>query len=578
VTLHALGLVALAIGGLPLALRTVRGALHGQFATDIVATLSIVTAIALRQPIPGLVIVLMQRGGEWLERYAARRASRAIQALEDASPRTAHRVTGERTEDIPVDAIRAGDLLLVRPSELVPTDGEVVTGTSWIDASRLTGESLPVDVAPGSTPMSGSVNGDRPITMRATAVASESQYARIVQLVRSAQSSKAPLQRLADRYAAWFTPLTLIACALTYAYSRDWTLVLAVLVVATPCPLILATPVAIVGGISHAAKHGVIVRHGGALEALARVTVGVFDKTGTLTVGKPSVSRVVVAARWTRDEVLRFAACVEHGSGHLLARSIVAATPHSDATLSKASAVVETPGRGVVGDIEGHRVAVGARSFVVEQFGQNETQLHALENGDAALRAFVIVDGVAAGAIEFDDQVRPNVKNTLARLQACGLDRIVLLSGDHAAYVRTVADAVGVQDARGNLLPADKVAVIAQLKHAGEGVLMVGDGVNDAPALSLADVGIALASHGRGIASESADVILLEDDIGGVADAVEIGQKTMRVARQSIVVGLALSLIAMVFAAAGQLTPTVGALLQEAIDVAVILNALRTST
>jgi len=566
-------MIVLVGAGLPLVWRTVKGALRGQFATDIVASLSIVTAVALRQPIPGLVIILMQRGGEWLERYAARRATRAIQALEDASPRSAHRVSGDRTDDIAIDEVRVGDSLLVRPGELVPTDGVVVSGTSWIDASRLTGESIPVDVAPGAALMSGSVNGDRPITMRATAAASESQYARIVQLVRSAQASKAPLQRLADRYAVWFTPLTLAACVATFAYSRDWTLVLAVLVVATPCPLILATPVAIVGGISHAARHGVIVRHGGALEALARVTVGVFDKTGTLTVGKPSVSGVVTSPRWTRDDVLRLAASIEHGSGHLLARSIVAA---SRGELTEATDVAEAPGRGVTGTTCGHHIAVGARSFV-EQYHPDESQLRALENGDAALRAFVLVDGTPAGAIEFADEIRPSVKDTLKRLEVSGVERVILLSGDHAAYVRAVADAVGVQDARGNLLPADKVAVVAQLKHAGESVLMVGDGVNDAPALSLADVGIALASHGRGIASESADVILLEDDIAGVADAVEIGRKTMRVARQSIGVGLGLSLVAMGFAAAGAITPTLGAVLQETIDVAVILNALRTS-
>lgn len=577
-TWHLAGMVVLVAAGAPLVWRTVRGALHGRFATDIVASLSIITAAVLQQPIPGLVIILMQRGGEWLEHYAARRASRALQELEDASPHSAHRVRGDDTDEITVDEIHVGDMLLIRPSELVPADGVIESGTSWIDASRLTGESVPVDVAPGATVMSGSVNGDRPIIMRATAAAAESQYARIVQLVRSAQASKAPLQRLADRYAVWFTPLTLAACVATFAYSGDWTLVLAVLVVATPCPLILATPVAIVGGISHAARHGVIVRHGGALEALARVTVAVFDKTGTLTVGRPSVSRVVTVPPWRQDDVLRLAAAVEHGSGHLLARSIVAATPHVDADLPKATGVVETPGRGVLGEAGGHRVAVGARSFVVDQYHPDESTLRQLENGDSTLRAFVIVDGQPAGAIEFADQIRPSVRDTLQRLRVNGLDRIVLLSGDHAAYVRAIADAVAVKDARGNLLPSDKMAVVAQLKHAGEGVLMVGDGVNDAPALSLADVGIALASNGRGIASESADVILLEDDIAGVADAVEIGRKTMRVARQSIGVGLGLSLVAMGFAAAGQLTPTIGALLQEAIDVAVILNALRTSS
>jgi len=367
-------------------------------------------------------------------------------------------------------------------------------------------------------------------------------------------------------------------CAVTFAYARDWTLVLAVLVVATPCPLILATPVALVGGISHAARHGVIVRHGGALEALARVTVAVFDKTGTLTVGKPSVSHVTVAPPWDRATVIRLAAAVEEGAGHQLGRSIVAAAQEHGAELPPASAVQESPGRGVTGIVGEHRVTVGARSFVLENGAFDEQRLRALENGDNALRAFVIIDGDPAGVVEFADALRPNVRETFDRLRRAGIERTLLLSGDSANYVRDVAQRVGITEARGNMLPVDKVAVVAQLEHAGEHVLMVGDGINDAPALSQADVGIALAAHGRGIASEAADVILLEDELRGVADAVEIGRKTMRVARQSILVGLGLSGVAMMFAAGGMITPTVGALLQEAIDVAVILNALRTST
>ncbi len=576
-TLHIVGMLALMATGAPIVWRTARGALRGHFATDIVATLSIVTAVVLGQPVAGLVIVLMQTSGEMLERRAARRASRAIQELEDASPRTARRITGDRTDEIFADEVRVDAMLLVRPGELVPADCVVVSGTSWVDASRLTGESLPVEVSPGSTLLSGTTNGDRPLTVRARARAAESQYARIVQLVRSAQSSKAPLQRLADRYAVWFTPLTLIVCVVTFALSRDWSRVLAVLVVATPCPLILATPVAIVGGISHAARHGIIVRHGGALEALARVTIGVFDKTGTLTVGRPSVSRVVAAPPWDKTTLIRLAAAVEQGSGHLLGRSIVAAADGDPAGLPAAHNVTETAGRGVTGVAAGHRVAVGARSFIVERFKPEESSLRALENGNNALRAFVVIDGATAGAIEFADTVRPNARVTLARLRRAGLERSVLLSGDSEDYVRSVAAEVGVTEARANMLPDDKVAVVAQLEHAGEHVLMVGDGVNDAPALSRAAVGIALAAHGRGIASESADVILLEDELSGVAEAVEIGQKTMRVARQSILVGLGLSATAMVFAAYGAIAPTVGAVLQECIDVAVILNALRTS-
>ncbi|MEX2177495.1 MAG: heavy metal translocating P-type ATPase [Gemmatimonadaceae bacterium] len=582
-TWHTAGLVVLAITGAPIVWRTVRGALRGHFAADLVASLAIVTAFVLRQPIAGLVIVLMQTGGEYLERYAARRASRALRELEDASPRIAHRLAaggvggGDEVTDVSVEDVRVSDTLLVRPGELVPVDAVVTGGASWVDASRLTGESVPVDVAPHSRLMSGSCNGDRPLTVRATALASESQYAKIVELVRSAQASKAPLQRIADRYAVWFTPITLAVCAITFGVTQDWMRILAILVVATPCPLILATPVAIVGGISHAARHGIIVRHGGALEALSRVTVGVFDKTGTLTVGRPEVHRVIADPLWDKATVIRMAAAVEQGSGHLLARSIVAESAKWNGALPAADSVREDSGRGVFGTVAGHDVLVGGRAFVREHARPDEQRMRALESGAATLRAFVLIDGQPAGMIEFADTVRPNIRATFERMRRSGVERTLLLSGDHPPYVQAVARKLGIAEAKGNLLPADKVAVVAQLEHGGEYVLMVGDGVNDAPALSRAHVGVALAAHGRGIASESADVILLQDDVSGVAEAVEIGRRTMRIARQSILVGLGLSVAAMGFAAFGMITPVVGALLQEAIDVAVIVNALRTS-
>src|SRR5688500_982790 len=372
-------MIALIVTGAPIVWRTFRGALRGHFATDIVATLSIVTALVLRQPIAGLVIVLMQRGGEMLERYAARRASRALQELEDAAPHTAHRLRDGVVEDIAAEDVEPGDVLVVRPGELVPADCVGESGTSSIAASRLTGESMPRDAGPGVKLMSGSINGDRPLNVRATARATESQYARIVQLVRSAQASKAPLQRLADRYAVWFTPVTLVVCALTYLLSDDWTRVLAVLVVATPCPLILATPVAIVGGISHAARHGIIVRHGGALEALGRVTVALFDKTGTLTIGRPEVSRVIAAPPWDGDTVMRVAAAVEQGSGHLLARSIVAESERRVGAAPRAHAVTEFPGRGVAGRVNGRTVVVGARALMLEEYRIDPARLRALE-------------------------------------------------------------------------------------------------------------------------------------------------------------------------------------------------------
>jgi heavy metal translocating P-type ATPase len=478
-------------------------------------------------------------------------------------------------EDIAVEQNAVGDHLLVRPGEMVPCDGEVIGGSSHVDTSRLTGEPVPMKAVGGTALASGYLNVDGPLTIRATATAGASQYARIVELVRSAQASKAPVQRLADRYAVWFTPATLLVCVAAYAISRDWSRVLAVLVVATPCPLILAMPVAIIGGVNAAARAHVIVRTGGALERLADVTTAVFDKTGTLTVGTPEVSSVVPSDGIAAAELLRLAAAVEQGSGHLLARSVVRAANAQGLGIARAEQVEEDAGHGVRGIVEGRRVCVGARSFAAACAPGEAPPLAQLDG--SGLRAHVVVDGKARGTIEFADQVRPGLPAFFADLAELGVRRTLLLSGDSVAHTLAVAQEVGIQDARGELTPADKVTVVKQLVRAGERVVMIGDGTNDAPALSAADVGIALAGHGGGITAEAADAVVLADDVRPVAEVIRIGQRTLRIARQSVRVGLGLSGAAMLVAAAGFIPPIAGALQQEAIDVAVILNALRTS-
>jgi len=567
----------LAVTGTPVVWRTLRGALRGHFAADVVATLAIVTAALLGQPFVGLVIVVMQTGGEALERYAEGRASEAVRALEAAAPRTAHRLRGNVTEDVPADDVVIGDLLLVRPGELVPCDAVVVDGTAHVDASMLTGEPLPISAARDTRLMSGSANVDGALTVRATATARESQYARIVALVRSAQESKAPLQRVADRYAVWFTPVTLAVCAVAYVASGDWHRVLAVLAVATPCPLILATPVAVIGGINRAARRHIIMRHGTALERLGTATVAVFDKTGTITIGKPRVRRVIPLNGLGPDAVLRLAGAVERTSGHLLARTLVDAAEAGGLALPPARDVVEVPGRGVAGTVDGHRVVVGARSFVIPQtMGGGATAL-AAEPADAGLRAYVAVDDTVAGIVEYADALRPGLREVFQDLTAMGVRRIILLSGDHAANARAVAQAADITEVQGDLLPEDKVAIVRDLVRAGEAVVMVGDGTNDAPALSAATVGVALAGHGGGITAEAADVVILIDDLSRVVDAMRISQRTMHIARQCIGVGLGLSAVAMIAAALGLIAPTPGALVQEGIDLAVILNALRAS-
>jgi heavy metal translocating P-type ATPase len=567
----------LAVTGTPVVWRTVRGALRGHFAADVVATLAIVTAALLGQPFVGLVIVVMQTGGEALERYAEGRASEAVRTLEAAAPRTAHRLRGTVIEDVPADDVVIGDLLLVRPGELVPCDAVVVDGTAHVDASMLTGEPLPISAARDTRLMSGSANVDGALTVRATATARESQYARIVALVKSAQESKAPLQRVADRYAVWFTPVTLAVCAVAYVASGDWLRVLAVLAVATPCPLILATPVAVIGGINRAARRHIIMRHGTALERLGTATVAVFDKTGTITIGQPRVRRVIPLNGLGPDAVLRLAGAVERTSGHLLARTLVDAAEAGGVALPPARDVVEVPGRGVSGTVDGHRVVVGARSFVIPRTMSGGATAVAAEPSEAGLRAYVAIDDTVAGIVEYADALRPGLREVFRDLTAMGVRRIILLSGDHAENARTVARAAEITEVHGDLLPEDKVAVVRDLVRGGEAVVMVGDGTNDAPALSAATVGVALAGHGGGITAEAADVVILIDDLSRVVDAMRISQRTMHIARQCIGVGLGLSAVAMIAAALGLIEPTPGALVQEGIDLAVILNALRAS-
>ena len=570
-------LVGLVITGTPVVLQTVRGMLKGRFAADIVALLAIIASVALLQPLPGLVVVLMQTGGEALERYAEGRASRAVRELEEAAPRTAHRLNGSEIQDVSAEEIRPGDLLLVRPGELVPCDGVVIEGRSHVDTSRLTGEAVPLRATAGASVMSGSVNGEGMLTLRATAAARESQYARIVELVRTAQATKAPIQRLADRYAVWFTPLTLAACAVAFAFTGEAERVLAILVIATPCPLILATPVAIIGGVSSAARQQIIVRTGTALEQLGRVRVAVFDKTGTLTIGRPLVREIFPAPNYDERSVLALAAAVELGSTHLLARTIVAAAEARGLRPTPASGVVEAPGRGVHGHVDGRHVAVGARSFVEQLFPESTATLAPFDTSEEKLRAYVVADGTPVGLVQYADQLRPQLSGLLRSLRELGIERMVLLSGDRQHNVDAVGAATGITEARGDLLPEDKVKFVRALVESGEKTLMVGDGTNDAPALSAATVGIALAAQGGGIAAESADVVILVDDVQRVASAIQISRRTLRIALQSIWFGLALSGTGMVFAGLGYIPPAVGALIQEGIDVAVILNALRAS-
>ncbi|HZE09115.1 MAG TPA: heavy metal translocating P-type ATPase, partial [Gemmatimonadaceae bacterium] len=474
-----LGLIG---AGLPVVLRTIRGMFRGEFAADLVASLSIVTAAIIYEPFAGLVIVLMQTGGEALEKFAERRASAAVAELEKKAPRIAHLLTSTQgLVDVPVDRVQPGDTFLVRPGELIPCDGTVMSGISEIDVSQLTGEAIPIAAVAGASVMSGSLNAHGVLSIRATARAAESQYSRIVELVRTAQASKAPLQRVADRYAMWFTPLTLVLCALAYAFSESWVIVLAILVVATPCPLILAAPVALIGGINRAARRKIIMRHGAALEYLSEATIAVFDKTGTLTIGKPSVKTVVVLPGFTEQKVLTYAGAVERGSSHLLARVVTDEAVRRFGSLPEATQHRESPGEGLVGLVNDTDVVVGSRAFVSTKATESLDQFAQYERSEAGLKAYVLLDGKAAGIIEYADEMRTELPVLLRTLQRFGITRRVLLSGDRTANVRAVGEAAGIDQIYGELLPADKAAIVSRYRAAGDVVVMVGDGTNDAP-------------------------------------------------------------------------------------------------
>jgi heavy metal translocating P-type ATPase len=572
-TAHDVSYVALLITAVPLLAQTVREAIRGNFATDAIATLAIMTAIILDQPIPGLVIVLMQSGGEALEELAQRRASRALEELEGSAPRVAHRESESGLVDVPVESIGVGDILLVRSGELIPADGFVVSGRAHVDTSRITGEPVPVTAAEGVAVMSGCVMLDGAIRMRVSKVAAESQYERIVMLVRTALANKAPIQRVADKYAVWFTPLTLLLAALAYIMSGDPDRILAVLVVATPCPLIIATPVAIIGGINSAAKVGFLFRSGAAIEQLADVRAMIFDKTGTLTLGEPRVAKFVNLGDMTDAELLNAVAAIEQGSSHVMAREIVRYAQTHGVQPVLADHIEEVPGRGLAGRVDGRHIAIGSEEFIAAHT-KLEREAIPLAAGNE-LRSYVAVDGRLAGYFSFADEVRPDLPLMFAGLNAAGVRHTAILSGDDADTVRAVAEELEISDVHADLWPEDKVEHVTRIKKAFGKTAMIGDGVNDAPALAAADIGIAVAERGGGIAAESADVVMLGQDLNRIVDGVSIARRTLRIARQSILVGLSLSLVAMVFASLGYITPIVGALYQELIDVAVILNALR---
>jgi heavy metal translocating P-type ATPase len=561
--------ITLVLGGTPLVARTLWGMAHGRFAADVVALLAIVGAVVFREPFAGAVIVLMQSGGEALEAYAMHRATASLEALLARAPKIAHRLTAGRLQDVAVEEVRPDDVLVVKPGDLVPVDGVVTAGTSAVDQSALTGEPIPIRALPGTELMSGSVNLEGALTLRALRPSAESQYQLIVRLVDRARAEKPPIVRIADRVAIWFTPVTLLVCGIAYLVTRDPVTALAVLVVATPCPLILAAPVAVIAAISRAAAAGIIVKSGAAIEQVGRARVVVFDKTGTLTLGRPLVEQIMVANGRSADELLRLAAAVEQLSGHHLGRAVAEAGLRRGLSIPAASDVQETHGLGVSGTVDGHTVDVGSVVYLLNR------GISVADGFTDHTSAFVAVDQRYAGCITFADRLRHQVPALLQRLRRLGVTDTVMLTGDRLESAEAIAAAAGIGTVRANLLPADKVTAVQELKAHRGTVVMVGDGVNDAPALAAATVGIALGEHGPAASAEAADIVLLVDDISRVADAIALSQRMRRIILQSIGVGLGVSFALMIVASTGRIPPSIGALLQEVLDAAVIVNALR---
>jgi heavy metal translocating P-type ATPase len=570
--------VAIVVTVLPLAWSVVRGLLHGDFGVDIIALLAMVAALAAGELLAGAIVAVMVTGGDALEDYAAGRARRELTALLRRAPQIARRRVGDQWEEVDVDAVVPGDVLLVRAGEIVPADGTLVSERAAIDASAVTGEALPISTSQGSTVRSGTVNAGAPFELRATRGAAESSYAALVRLVREAARERPPFTRMADRYAVIFLPVTLGLAGIAWAASGDSIRALAVLVVATPCPLILAAPIALVSGLSRAAKSGIVLKGGAALEQLGAARTVLLDKTGTLTQGRPAVERIVIFDGVGEAELLRLAASVDQLSAHVLAEGIVHDALARGLTLEQPHSAREAPGDGIEATVDGRRVGVGGERWLHAQgFGGGNGTPEDLGAQPGRALVHVGVDDRVAGALVMADRLRPDAADLVASLHEAGVRDVAMVTGDRRDVAEAVAAKAGLDSVFAEQSPEGKLAVVrtARERRDRRPVVMVGDGVNDAPALALADVGIALAGDSRTVSSEAADAVITVDRIDRVAAAVRIGRRTMAIARQSVIAGMALSIAAMIVAAFGYLPPVAGALLQEVIDVGVILNALR---
>jgi heavy metal translocating P-type ATPase len=549
---------------------------QGRIAVDVVALLALFGALALGEALAGVIVALMVETGDALEHYAHRRARRDLSRLLSMAPTVAHRVVGERMEDLAAAEVAVGDVVLVKPGEVVPVDG-VVLEAAVLDESVLTGEAVPVERSPGEAVRSGSVNAGGAFRARAMKTSENSAYAGIVRLVRAAGVGRAPFVRLADHYAVVFVPVVLAIACLAWAVSGDPVRALAVLVVATPCPLVLAAPVAVVSGIARAASVGVVLKDGAALEALARVRTVLVDKTGTLTAGRPRVIGAVVAPGGDLETTLALAASLEQASPHVFASAVVEDASARGLDLAVPRDVVERPGAGVRGRVLGHDVVVGARAAIVPGVvpsWMSAAARRAAREGCSSVA--VVVDGHPAALVLLSDELRTDTPRAVRSLRRAGVDRVVMVTGDRIDIAGPLGEAIGADAVYADRSPGEKVDIVRTESESRQGTtVMVGDGVNDAPALAAADLGVALGARGATASSETADVVLVVDRLDRLATGVTIAQRATAIARQSVLLGMGLSFVAMGFAAVGWLPPVGGAVLQEIIDVLAIANALR---
>jgi heavy metal translocating P-type ATPase len=547
---------------------------------DTIALIAMIGSLALGQELAGVVVGLMFSGGAALEDLASTRARRELSALIARAPKVAQLRVGDRIEQVAVEQVRVGDVVVVRTGEVVPVDGVLAGREAVVDTSTLTGEPLPLTIANGMTVLSGTANAGAPFDVRTDRPAAESSYAALVRLVQQAQTQRAPFVRMADRYAGFFLPATLLLAVGAWAVSGDPVRALAVVVVATPCPLILAAPIALVSGLSRAARSGILVKGAGGIETLGEARTVLFDKTGTLTVGVPEVRDIVVRDGFQSSELLRAAASVDRLSAHVLGEALVRAADAADLVLATPYDIHEDPGQGIRGIVDGRSVAVGSHAFL-RASGTPGAEVDSATvlsgHGSGEAQVLVGIDGHLAGVIVMADELRPDAHSIVARLRAQGVRHVAMVSGDRRSVADRVGAELGVDRVYAEQDPEDKLDVVRRLRDDPQlrPVIMVGDGVNDAPALALADMGVAMGAAGATVSSETADAVITVDRVDRVADAVAIGRRSLHIARQSVLAGMGLSIVAMGVAAAGHLAPVEGALFQEVIDVAVILNALR---